>query len=210
MQQERLLLSFVLLLLSGSVLTFAQEENSEPDFDRLPHYRHHRQRQRQHERLVEQQQQQVDQVEEETVVARRSFPNGNSNGCVSCAGRDLFLNFTKEELRVEILRKLGMRAPPEVAAKKIIPKNVVRHLMHKHSHELGGSNEVMNDEPILNSVSGDFDHVSGFEMDEPVDEDDYHFQTKQINILAQSRKLTSSLLLLSSFIQFTLKAPCVT
>jgi len=35
-------------------------------------------------------------------------------------GRDLFLNFTKEELRVEILRKLGMRAPPDVAAKKLV------------------------------------------------------------------------------------------
>jgi hypothetical protein len=45
----------------------------------------------------------------------------------------------------------------------------------------------MNDEPVLTSVSGDLDHA-GFEMDEPVDEDDYHFQTRQISILAQSRK----------------------
>ena len=117
-------------------------------------------------------------------VARRSFPNGNSNGCASCAGRELFLNFTKEELRVEFLRKLGMRAPPDVAARKLVPKNVVKHLMHKHSHELN-SNEVMNDEPI----SGDFDHVSGFDMEEAIEEDDYHFQTKQINILVQHREL---------------------
>ncbi len=67
-----------------------------------------------------------------------------------------------------------------------MPKHVVRHLMHKHSQELGGSNEVMNDEPMFSS--GESDHLAGFEMDEALDEDDYHFQTKQINILAQSRK----------------------
>jgi len=67
-----------------------------------------------------------------------------------------------------------------------MPKHVVRHLMHMHSQELGGSNEVMNDEPMFSS--GESDHLAGFEMDEALDEDDYHFQTKQINILAQSRK----------------------
>ena len=125
MEQPRLWLSLVLLaatillMPSGKRMAFAQEDNSESsDFDRLVqrhHLRHHRPPSiRQHERHPEQQQQQqqLDVAEEETVVARRSFPNGNSNGCVSCAGRDLFLNFTKEELRVEILRKLGMRAPP--------------------------------------------------------------------------------------------------
>jgi hypothetical protein len=51
--------------------------------------------------------------------------------------------------------------------------------MHKHSQELTNSNEVMNDDP----TSNDFDHTSGFEMDEPVEEDDYHFQTKQVSML---------------------------
>ncbi len=122
MEEPRLWLSLVLLAATIFLLpsVFAQEDNSEQqsDFDRLiqrHHLRHHRPPSiRPHERHPEQQQQQqqIDVAEEETVVARRSFPNGNSNGCVSCAGRDLFLNFTKEELRVEILRKLGMRAPP--------------------------------------------------------------------------------------------------
>jgi hypothetical protein len=124
MEQPRIWLSLVLLaalillIPSGKRMAFAQEDNTESDFDRLlprHHLRHHRPPSiRQHERHPDQQQQQqqLDVAEEETVVARRSFPNGNTNGCVSCAGRDLFLNFTKEELRVEILRKLGMRAPP--------------------------------------------------------------------------------------------------
>ena len=165
------------------VATFADaqgEDNNESDFDRLPqHYRHHRRRPQQ--QLLQQQllsernldqhssgNQLPDQPEDEALIARRSFPNGNSNGCTACAGRDLFLNFTKEELRVEILRKLGMRAPPDVAAKKLIPKNVVKHLMHKHSQELTNSNELMNDEPL----SADADVTSGFEMDEAVDEED--------------------------------------
>ena len=56
--------------------------------------------------------------------------------------------------------------------------------MHKHSQELGSSHEMMNDEPY--SSSGENDLL--MEMDEPMDEDDYHFQTKQINILAQTGK----------------------
>ena len=192
----RTLSFFAILILAVAPLVDAQgEDNTESDLDQLPHhYRHHRRRP-QHQLLPHQllnernsdhssYNQLTDQPEDEALIARRSFPNGNSNGCTACAGRDLFLNFTKEELRVEILRKLGMRAPPDVAAKKLIPKNVVRHLMHKHSQELTSSNEAMNDEPL----SGDADVTSGFEMDEAVDEDDYHFQTKQINILAQSRE----------------------
>ena len=86
----------------------------------------------------------------------------------------------------EFVSILFLNSLTEVAARKIMPKHVVRHLMHKHSQELGGSNEVMNDEPMFSS--GESDHLAGFEMDEALDEDDYHFQTKQINILAQSRK----------------------
>ena len=131
-----LLLAVAVLLPSVNHFALGQEDNSESDLDRLSqlhhlrHYRHqpirapHQQQQHQ-----QQQQLQAEAVDDETVVARRSFPNGNMKNCVSCAGRDLFLNFTKEELRVEILRKLGMRAPPEVAAKKIMPKHVVRHLV---------------------------------------------------------------------------------
>ena len=129
-----LLLAVAILLPNANHFALGQEDNSESDFDRLlprhqlRHYRH------QPIRAPHQQQQQqqlpAEAVDDETVVARRSFPNGNMKNCVSCAGRDLFLNFTKEELRVEILRKLGMRAPPEVAAKKIMPKHVVRHLVN--------------------------------------------------------------------------------
>ena len=139
MYQSRLWLSHLLLAVT-ILLPFVNHfaSGQEPDFDRLPqlgHYRHHQPlrahqlKQQLQQQQQQQQQQQVDAADDETVVARRSFPNGNLKNCVSCAGRDLFLNFTKEELRVEILRKLGMRAPPEVVAKKIIPNHLAKHLV---------------------------------------------------------------------------------
>jgi hypothetical protein len=92
--------------------------------------------------------------------------------------RELYLNFTREEIRKEILRKLDLKAPPNVSAASV-PQHLIRQLMDKYRHELGSVN-VMNDDPIkVASMSPN----GQFVMEE---DDDFHFQTRQINVLAQN------------------------
>ncbi|XP_059084491.1 growth/differentiation factor 8-like [Tigriopus californicus] len=88
---------------------------------------------------------------------------GGGKNCSSCVDRELFKNFTKEEIREKILRKLGMVNPPNIST-EAVPDHLVRQLLSRYHRELdiqGDQNtERMNQE-----------------------EDDFHFQTKQINIL---------------------------
>ena len=55
-------------------------------------------------------------------------------GCGSCADRELFKAFTKEDIKEKILKKLGMdgpgRGPPNVTA-EVVPNKLVRQLMER-------------------------------------------------------------------------------
>lgn len=88
---------------------------------------------------------------------------GGRKNCSSCVDRELFKNFTKEEIREKILRKLGMVSPPNIST-EAVPDHLVRQLLSRYHREL----EIQGDQNTER-------------MD--VDEDDFHFQTKQINIL---------------------------
>ena len=88
--------------------------------------------------------------------------------CASCVDRQLYLNYTKEEIRRDILRKLDMRIAPDVSAKDVLPQKLLRDLMRSHRAKYG----VMADEAVARSD----------------DDTDDHFKTEEIHILAQNRK----------------------
>ena len=89
--------------------------------------------------------------------------------CSSCVDRQLYLNFTKEEIRKDILRKLDMNAPPKVSAKDI-PEHLVRELIRKY----GGDLQMMGDDPFAG-------------RDEVRDDDEF-FKPKGISLKPRDRK----------------------
>ena len=101
---------------------------------------------------------------------------GSGGKCVSCVDRELFKNFTREEIREKILRKLGMVSAPNVTAEGI-PEHLIKQLVKRYRHEF----EIQNDEAAAGGVVGGGN--GGVDED-----DDYHFQTKQINILSKTRE----------------------
>ena len=50
--------------------------------------------------------------------------------CLSCADRELFKNFTREEVKEKILRKLGMIAPPNVTT-EAVPEHLLNRLLNR-------------------------------------------------------------------------------
>ena len=101
--------------------------------------------------------------------------NGQTKNCTACMNRELYLNFTKEELRKEILRKLNLKAPPNVNV-DMVPKHMIAQMRNKYRHDLEDSNvNIMSDDPN-----------AGNYVEEEVD--DFHFQTRLINVLAQDGK----------------------
>ena len=51
-------------------------------------------------------------------------------GCLSCADRELFKNFTRQEVKEKILRKLGMIAPPNVTT-EAVPEHLLNRLLNR-------------------------------------------------------------------------------
>jgi len=110
--------------------------------------------------------------EEEILVTALDAPVGGRNRtCSSCVDRELFKNFTREEIKERILRKLGMSSPPNVTASQV-PAQLVRQLLSRYRRQL----DALNDEEMQNDDAGG----GG--------EDDFHFQTRQINVIAQDRE----------------------
>ena len=65
-----------------------------------------------------------------------------SSNCPSCAAdRELLKNFTREEIRDRILRKLGFAHAPNVSAADAVPVRLVRQLLSRYRHQLGGEGE---------------------------------------------------------------------
>lgn len=116
-------------------------------------------------------------------TVRRTFvpPGRDKTNCTSCVDRELYLNFTKEEIRKEILRKLDLKEPPNVSV-DAVPKHLIKQLLDRYRHDLEDSVNIMNDDPSAHFNGGGHGHFASYE------EDDYHFQTRQINMLAQNRK----------------------
>lgn len=183
---------FTIVFLTSAFLSTCRGSTSDdislPNFDRIQgHHFHHRRHptNRQHTRQAEGQQHTSDQNgdmgSEALVTAPRSY-TAVKHHCPSCLDREFFVNFTKQELKTEILRKLGMRSAPEVSAADLVPKHIVKQLLNQHQDQLRDPNDVMSDEP-----RSDY-HIrsNSLDGDELLDDDDYHFQTKQITILAQN------------------------
>ena len=51
--------------------------------------------------------------------------------CLSCADRELFKNYTREEVKEKILRKLGMVAPPNVTT-EAVPEHLLNRLLNRY------------------------------------------------------------------------------
>ncbi len=95
-------------------------------------------------------------------------PPAAVRNCSSCVDRELFKNFTREDVREKILRKLGMSEAPNVSAADAVPTHLVRQLLSRYRHHL-----MQNDQ-----ADDDWDQGG----------DEYHFQTRQINIIAKPRE----------------------
>jgi len=83
--------------------------------------------------------------------------------CLACTERQEFKEFTKQRIKTEILRKLGLSAAPNVTLRDIPTSGLIRNLIHK-----------------METAPGD-----GMMADQPtsfIDEDDL-FQAKQITII---------------------------
>ena len=81
--------------------------------------------------------------------------------------RTEFIQATKEQIRKEILRKLNLNAPPNVTSNDA-PKHLIEQL--KRKYDLDENEMGQSDQPEL------------------MEEDDFHFQTREISILAQNGK----------------------
>ena len=55
--------------------------------------------------------------------------------CLSCADRELFKNYTREEVKEKILRKLGMVAPPNVTT-EAVPEHLLNRLLNRYEMPL--------------------------------------------------------------------------
>ena len=80
--------------------------------------------------------------------------------CLSCAAdRELFKNFTREEVKGKILRKLGMIAPPNVTA-QAIPEHILNRLLNRFQREFEvqgvNSIDIKNLWPFSGLLSGPF------------------------------------------------------
>ena len=122
--------------------------------------------------------------------------SGRPHVCASCIDRELYRNITLLEIKKDILKKLGMsQGPPQVSAQDV-NEHLVQALVEKyrskiHSgprhggnlhHYRGGehghdSHNMQNDDANLGGGRGWDD-----------DNDDSHFQAREINIIAQKRK----------------------
>ena len=85
----------------------------------------------------------------------------------NCVDRTEFIQATKEQIRKEILRKLNLNAPPNVTSNDA-PKHLIEQL--KRKYDLDENEMGQSDQPEL------------------MEEDDFHFQTREISILAQNGK----------------------
>ena len=111
-------------------------------------------------------------------VRRTHSPNINTT-CVSCQNREAYIKFTKEQIRIEILRKLNMREPPNVTM-DLIPQ----HMIHQLTKNFELDEKRFQDQN--SNMMGDDPNIGGsYEIEE---EDDFNFQTKLINILAKNAK----------------------
>ncbi len=100
--------------------------------------------------------------------------HAHTHSCPSCAAdRELLKNFTRAEIRDRILRKLGMAHAPNVST-EAVPMRLVRQLLSRYRHHLA-------DRDRERGMQGDQPHQH--ESDDG--DDDFHFQTRQINIIAQ-------------------------
>ena len=116
---------------------------------------------------------------QEPTVRRTYNPNINTT-CISCKNRDTYIKFNKEQIRIEILRKLNMREPPNVTM-DLIPQHMIRQLTKnfEEPHENRFQDQNSN-------MMGDDPNIGGsYEIEE---EDDFHFQTRLINVLAKNGK----------------------
>ena len=95
-----------------------------------------------------------------TPIAKAKCPS-------NCVDRTEFIQATKEQIRKEILRKLNLNAPPNVTSNDA-PKHLIEQL--KRKYDLDENEMGQSDQPEL------------------MEEDDFHFQTREISILAQNGK----------------------
>jgi len=109
-----------------------------------------------------------DNVIEETPLVR-TFTAKNKT-CPSCViDRELYIKYTKEAIKKDILKKLGMKKAPNVS-KDMAPKHLIYQMMEKyasHSYEHEG---------MLNDAAARINEV---------EDDENHFQTRILNILGQ-------------------------
>ena len=109
-------------------------------------------------------------LQETPLLRTFSVKNKSCSSCVN--NRELYINYTKEAIKQDILKKLGMKNPPNVQ-KANVPKHLIRQMVEKyapHSYEHQG---IQNDAPArINEIEDDEDH----------------FQTKVMNILGQDGK----------------------
>lgn len=120
---------------------------------------------------------------------------GQERVCASCVDRQLVLTFNKEKLREEILRKLNLRAPPNVTMDQV-PRHLINQLLERYAakpfHSSIAEADMMSDdlEPGSGQVgSGVSDYYPGHaEVGGSDSDDDEHFHAKQISIQAQNRE----------------------
>ena len=98
---------------------------------------------------------------------RYSYTPVAKTECASkCMDRTDFIKVTKEEIRKEILRKLNLKAPPNVS-RDMAPEHAIEEMKKKYKYEM--DEMVQGDQP------------QGY-----MEEDDFHFQTHEITIMAQN------------------------
>ena len=102
----------------------------------------------------------------------RTFTAKNKT-CPSCViDREEYIKYTKEAIKKDILKKLGMKKAPNVS-KDMAPKHLIYQMMEKYASHSYQHEGLLNDAPIRSNE---------------VDDDEDHFQTRILNILGQDGK----------------------
>jgi len=108
----------------------------------------------------------INHVNDETPLVR-TF-TGKNKTCPACTvDRELYINYTKEAIKKDILKKLGMKKAPSVS-KDMAPAHLIHQMMEKYASHSYDHEGIQNDARI-----------------NEIEDDDTHFQTKILNILGQ-------------------------
>lgn len=104
----------------------------------------------------------------------RTFTAKNKT-CPSCIiDRELYIKYTKDAIKADILKKLGMKKAPNVS-KDMAPKHLIYQMMEKYASHQYPEHEA----GMFNDAAARINEV---------EEDDNHFQTRILNILGQDGK----------------------